>query len=89
MYPLFFSNSEQILYIVNVLLQMFMISYVFKTNYKLYGLRWFLNDQEDQLDEQKFLENTVFPKVTMCDIWVRVLGNNQRWEGSEFYIFII
>lgn len=63
------------LYIANVFLQLFVLNAVLKTNYNIFGL-----EQIRSLEENRgFMNNTVFPKVTMCDFKIRVLGNVQRY----------
>lgn len=65
----------KVLFIVNVICQLFMLNSVLRTNYNLYGVEAIQN----ALQEVDWLNSTVFPKVTMCDIHIRILGNVQRY----------
>ena len=68
----------KLLYVANIFTQLVALSFVLKTDFSLFGLDTFLSDREARTRDEEFLNNRVFPKVTMCDILVRVLGNVQR-----------
>ena len=69
----------KLLYVANIFLQLSALSYVLKTDFSIFGLHRFLSDEQMQLEEEKFINNPIFPKVTMCDVHIRTLGNNQRY----------
>ena len=68
----------KLLYVLNILAQLLALSFVLKTDFSLFGLDRFMSEEEAETRDEEFLNNRVFPKVTMCDIVIRVLGNNQR-----------
>ena len=65
----------KLLYIANILSQLFLLNSVLKTDYNLYGEEAIRN----MMGGQDFLNETIFPKVTMCDFKIRRLGNIQRY----------
>ena len=67
---------SKILYIGNVFAQLFVLNAVLKTSYNLFGIE----SIEKILENRPFVNDTVFPKVTMCDFKIRILGNVQRYS---------
>ncbi|ELU12855.1 hypothetical protein CAPTEDRAFT_167139 [Capitella teleta] len=65
----------KVLFIGNVLGQLFILNALLRTNYNLFGVEVVKN----ALDERAWLNSTVFPKVTMCDFHIRRLGNLHRY----------
>lgn len=65
----------KVLYIANVFFQLFILNSILKTTYNLFGVEAIKN----ALGERAWLNATVFPKVTMCDFHIRILGNVQRY----------
>ena len=65
----------KLLYITNVISQLFLLNLVFNTNYNTFGIDFF----KDVQDEGYFANSPVFPRVTMCDFFIRMLGNLQRY----------
>lgn len=65
----------KVLYVGNVFAQLFVLNSVLKTSFNLYGVEAI----ENVINEQAWINETVFPKVTMCDLHVRRLGNVQRY----------
>ena len=67
--------ATKVLYVLNVLAQIMLLSKIFQTDYHVFGPN-FLNDIQDL----EYFENSpIFPKTSMCDFYVRVLGNVQRY----------
>jgi hypothetical protein len=65
------------LYIANVIGQLYILSTVLKTSYNIHGFGNVLKAlKEDNLQAPS---DSAFPKVTMCDFAVRMLGNNIRY----------
>ncbi len=65
----------KVLFVANVFGQLFVLSSVLKTPYNLYGVEAIQNVMEGQ----SWINETVFPRVTMCDFLIRRLGNVQRY----------
>ena len=76
------------LYIANIFLQLSALSYVLDTNFSIFGLDRFMNDEQMTLEEIKYMNNPTFPKVTMCDVHIRTLGNNQRYVRTCFDVSV-
>ena len=63
------------LYFVNIVMQLFALSYILQTDFNMFGFSFF-----DNIDETEyFINSPIFPKVTMCDFHIRILGNVQRY----------
>ncbi|KAI6226086.1 Innexin [Aphelenchoides besseyi] len=63
------------LYLLNVVFQMFMMNYFLKTkNYTVYGFGVLI----DLVYGRPWTESGNFPRVSFCDLDIRVLGNIQR-----------
>ncbi|KAK2168099.1 hypothetical protein LSH36_20g01001 [Paralvinella palmiformis] len=58
------------LYIANAFSQLFVLNSVLKSDSPIYGIEAI----KYAIQERSFLNHTIFPKVTMCDIQVRALG---------------
>ena len=67
--------SVKVVYICNAFGQLFLLNSILRTDYNLFGIDMF----STAVHERSFLNATVFPKVTMCDLLVRRLGNIQRF----------
>jgi hypothetical protein len=65
----------KLLFIANVFGQLFILNSLLRTEYNLFGVEAVKN----LLNEREFLNDAIFPKVTMCDVHIRVLGNVQRY----------
>ena len=72
--------ASKLLYIANIVAQLFILNVVLMTNYNKFGaqaLEGFFTTGET---EEHILGNTkTFPRVTLCDFRVRRLGNVQRY----------
>ena len=66
----------KLLFIVNVSAQLFLLNLVLKTDSQIFGVELLQN----ALSERVWLNNTIFPKVTFCDFYVRRLGNVHRYS---------
>ena len=65
----------KVLYIINVISQLFVLNSIFQTSYNFFGVEFFLNSQ----NEEYVANSPVFPRVTMCDFLIRIVGNVQRY----------
>ena len=63
----------KILYIGNVVLQMYMMNHFLGTDYVVYGVEV----MRDMATTGEYKESRRFPRVTLCDFVVRALGRNQ------------
>lgn len=66
----------KLLYIADVLGQIFALNYFLGQSYSMYGIDFI---KEGFSSEHGWGESERFPRVTMCDVMVRRLGNNQRY----------
>lgn len=64
----------KLLYGSNVILQLLLIHWFLDTKYQLFGIELIA----DLIRGKGWNESGVFPRVTLCDFEVRVLGNMQR-----------
>ena len=84
----------KLLYIGNIVFQLFALSPIFRTAFYKFGVE----SVEDHVNDIGFTNSSVFPKVTMCDFHVRRLGNVQRYTiqcvlpinlfAEKMYIFL-
>ena len=65
----------KVLYFVNIVFQLFALSYILQTDYNAFGFNFF----DDVNEKEYFINSPIFPKVTMCDFRIRILGNLQRY----------
>jgi hypothetical protein len=66
---------SKVLYIANIIGQLFMLNALLRTNYNIFGYEYLTNIQN-----ATYADNSdVFPRVTMCDFETRRLGNVQRY----------
>ncbi|VDD91640.1 unnamed protein product [Enterobius vermicularis] len=65
----------QLLYVINAMLQLVILNMFLGPEYKLWGYGILM----DLLNNKMWRESGHFPRVTMCDFHVRVLGNIHRW----------
>ncbi len=65
----------KLLYIGNVLFQLFAINFFLGTSYSLYGF----DAIADIVRGEKVINSKRFPRVTLCDFKIRILGNTQRY----------
>ncbi|KAI0234320.1 Innexin unc-7 [Lamellibrachia satsuma] len=65
----------KILFIINVVSQLFVLNHFLGTEYNLYGI----NVIQELLRGDDWTQSDRFPRVTMCDLKVRRLGNVQRY----------
>jgi len=63
------------LHLLNVVVQLFFLNAILKTNYSLYGYEFMTN----VLQGDHWMNSPSFPRVTMCDFKVRRLGNIHRY----------
>ena len=66
---------SKLLYIANIIGQLFVLNYVFRTSYHSFGADFI----RDALSRRPWIDNTHFPRVTFCDFPVRRLGNVHRY----------
>jgi hypothetical protein len=59
--------ASKLLYIANVFLQLFALSLILQTDFFSFGIDSLIRRVDD---DSTFINNTVFPKVTMCDFEV-------------------
>uniref|UniRef100_A0AC34QXH6 Innexin n=1 Tax=Panagrolaimus sp. JU765 TaxID=591449 RepID=A0AC34QXH6_9BILA len=65
----------KVMYVANVLVNLILVNKFLETDeYSVYGL----GVLKDLLFGRSWMESGNFPRVTLCDFEVRVLGNNQR-----------
>jgi len=69
----------KILYVVNTLVQFFLLNTFLSFNFTGYGPEAINN----LLSSENWLESPRFPRVTMCDFMVRRLGSNQHWYAVQ------
>lgn len=67
----------KILYILNIVGQIFVLGEFLGFNYFSYGIQFFKSLAYGESEEMVIVP--AFPRVTMCDFRVRVLGNVQRY----------
>jgi hypothetical protein len=65
----------KVLYLANALTQLYILNAVLRTDYSVYGIEALKN----LINDQYLMSTPVFPRVTMCDFLIRVLGNVQRY----------
>ncbi|OAF70349.1 hypothetical protein A3Q56_01877 [Intoshia linei] len=65
------------LYIINIVAQLFVLNQLFSNKYNLFGLDMF--NAMISNDESGVFNNSTFPRVTMCDLKIRRLGNVQDY----------
>lgn len=65
----------KILYLANVLGQIFLLNAFITTDKSMYGLEWLKSFRNGQID----VESRRFPRVTLCDLLIRQLNNIQRY----------
>ncbi|CAD5118918.1 unnamed protein product [Dimorphilus gyrociliatus] len=63
------------LYIINACLQIIALNYFLNHNFYMYGLR----ELKNLIYNTESSGSITFPRVTMCDLKVRVVGNVQRY----------
>ncbi len=68
---------SKILYLANVVAQLFILNSVFKVDYNIFPYQFFKLYADDTPLE--YVEVPTFPRVTMCDFKVRYLGVVQRY----------
>lgn len=66
--------AHKLLYIANLLAQMFVLNYVLGFNFNMYGF-----EVLKSLAQGREWADTPFPRVTMCDMKIRRLGNVHRY----------
>ena len=62
---------SKLLYIANVIGQLFILNSVLKTTYNIFGFEFMDNIQTE---DGYWVNSPIFPRVTMCDFRVRRLG---------------
>lgn len=62
----------KLLYVANVIAQMYMMNHFLGTDYHVYGIEIL----QDIADTGTYKESRRFPRVTLCDFEVRALGKN-------------
>ena len=75
----FFSFFSKLLYIANVIGQLFILNSVLKTTYNIFGFEFMDNIQTE---DGYWVNSPIFPRVTMCDFRVRRLG---KFLGNRVY----
>ena len=85
----------KILYVINVLGQLFMLNAFLGTDYHVYG---FTVIRDLMAGKEDWTMSPQFPRITMCDFTTRRLGNNHRYSvqcvlpinlfNEKIYIFI-
>ena len=65
----------KILFIINVVSQLFVLNSFLGTDYSMYGI----NVLQELMRGDDWTQSDRFPRVTMCDLKVRRLGNVQRY----------
>ncbi|ELT89368.1 hypothetical protein CAPTEDRAFT_66322, partial [Capitella teleta] len=67
---------SKLFFVGNVLFQLFVLNQVFKTSFNTFGVDYFDNLNSN---DEWWLTNPIFPRVTFCDFNVRRLGNVHRY----------
>ncbi|OAF70345.1 hypothetical protein A3Q56_01873 [Intoshia linei] len=67
----------KVLYIINITVQILVLNQLFSNKYNLFG--WDMLNAMISNDETTVFNNSTFPRVTMCDIKIRRLGNVQDY----------
>ncbi|VDL80694.1 unnamed protein product [Nippostrongylus brasiliensis] len=85
-YLTFLYLGIKLLFLINVLVQMFLLSRFLETNsqgFYGYGIFW------DLITGQGWTESPNFPVVTYCDMEIRILGHIQRHTVQCVLIFLL
>ena len=73
---------SKLLYIANVIGQLFILNSVLKTTYNIFGFEFMDNIQTE---DGYWVNSPIFPRVTMCDFRVRRLG---KFLGNGGYFHV-
>ncbi len=74
-YLCFLYIFSKMLYVANVISQLFVMNAILRTNFSVYGFELIHN----LIYNDNWVNSNAFPRVTMCDFKVRRLGNVQRY----------
>ena len=70
---------SKVAYLVNAIAQLFVLGGLLNTDYENFGPDYYKIYHPNQTHSGEFINSIVFPRVTMCDFRVRLLGNVQRY----------
>ena len=70
---------SKVAYLVNSICQMFVLGSLLNTDYENFGPEYFQTYGPNQTYTGEFVNSIIFPRITMCDFNVRILGNVQRY----------